>query len=76
MGQRIKILEHFPLNSIAFYEATPQKLLSQSRFIHPELNKLLLELFNADVYGHIRRAMGLVAACTKEISRSGHRRRR
>lgn len=72
MGQRIKILEHFPPASIAFYEATPQKLLSQSRFIHPELNKLFLEMFNADVYGHIRRAMGLVSACTKEINRSGH----
>ena len=71
-GQRIKILEHFPANSIAFYEATPQKLLSQSRFIHPDLNTLFLELFNADVYAHIRRAMGLVSACTKEISRSGH----
>jgi hypothetical protein len=29
-------------------------------------------LFNADVYAHLRRAMGLVSACTKEISRSGH----
>jgi hypothetical protein len=72
MGYRIKILAHFPANSIAFYEATPQKLLSQSRFIHPDLNTLFLELFNADVYAHIRRAMGLVSACTKEISRSGH----
>jgi transposase len=72
MGMRIKILAHFPANSVAFYEATPQKLLSQSRFIHPDLNTLFLELFNADVYAHIRRAMGLVAACTKEISRSGH----
>jgi hypothetical protein len=72
VGQRIRILEHFPANSIAFYEATPQKLLSQSRFIHPDLNTLFLELFNADVYAHIRRAMGLVSACTKEISRSGH----
>lgn len=71
-GQRIKILEHFPANSIAFYEATPQKLLSQSRFIHPDLNTLFLELFNADVYAHLRRAMGLASACTKEISRSGH----
>jgi hypothetical protein len=33
---------------------------------------LFLELFNADVYAHIRRAMGLVSACTKEINRSGH----
>jgi hypothetical protein len=72
MGMRIKILAHFPANSVAFYEATPQKLLSQSRFIHPDLNTLFLELFNADVYAHIRRAMGLVSACTKEISRSGH----
>ena len=58
IGQRIRILEHFPANSIAFYEATPQKLLSQSRFIHPDLNTLFLELFNADVYAHLRRAMG------------------
>src|SRR5271170_5032757 len=72
MGQRIRILEHFPENSIAFYEATPQKLLSQSRFIHPDLNTLFLELFNADVYAHLRRAMGLVSASTKEISLSGH----
>jgi len=72
MCERIKILAHFPANSVAFYEATPQKLLSQSRFIHPDLNALFLELFNADVYAHIRRAMGLVSACTKEISRSGH----
>jgi hypothetical protein len=72
VGQRIKILEHFPANSIAFYETTPQKLLSQSRFIHPDLNALFLELFNADVYAHLRRAMGLVSACTKEITLSGH----
>jgi hypothetical protein len=71
-GRRIKIDAHFPPASQAYYEATPQKLLSQSRFIHPELNRLFVELFNADVYAHIRRAMGLVSACTKEISRSGH----
>jgi transposase len=72
MGMRIKIIAHFPANSVAFYEAVPQKILSQSRFIHPDLNTLFLELFNADVYAHIRRALGLVSACTKEISRSGH----
>jgi hypothetical protein len=71
-GMRIKILAHFPANSVAFYEAVPQKLLSQSRFIHADLNALFLELFNADVYAHIRRAQGLVSACTKEISRCGH----
>jgi hypothetical protein len=71
-GERIKIAEHFPPNSDAYYEATPQGLLSQSRFIHPELNKLFIELFNADVFAHIRRAQGLVAACTKEINHAGH----
>src|SRR6185312_2304268 len=39
-GRRIKIDDHFPPNSVAYYETTPQKLLSQSRFIHPDLNAL------------------------------------
>jgi hypothetical protein len=68
----LKIPEHFPPNSDAYYEATPQRLLSQSRFIHPELNKLFIDLFNEDVFAHIRRAMGLVSACNKEINQSGH----
>ena len=71
-GQRIKINEHFPPNSDAYYEATPQRLLSQSRFIHADLHALFIELFNEDVFAHIRRAMGLVSACTKEISLVGH----
>jgi hypothetical protein len=71
-GRRIKIAEHFPPNTVAYYEATPQKLLSQSRFIHPDLNALFIELFNADVYGHLRRAQGFVRACTKEINSAGH----
>ena len=71
-GKRIKIDAHFPPNSQAYYEATPQKLLSQSRFIHPELNRLFVELFNADVYGNIRRCQGFVRSGTKEINESGH----
>jgi len=71
-GRRIKIDAHFPPASQAYYEATPQKLLSQSRFIHPELNRLFVELFNADVYGNIRRCQGFVRRCTKEINQSGH----
>lgn len=71
-GQRIKIQEHFPPNSDAYYEATPQRLLSQSRFIHANLHALFIELFNEDVFAHTRRAMGLVSACTKEISLVGH----
>jgi hypothetical protein len=71
-GRRIKIDAHFPPASQAYYEATPQKLLSQSRFIHPELNQLFVELFNTDVYGNIRRCQGFVSRCTKEINQSGH----
>ena len=71
-GKRIFIDTHFPPASQAYYEATPQKLLSQSRFIHPELNRLFVEMFNADVFGHIRRAQGLIRACTQEINEAGH----
>ena len=71
-GRRIMIDAHFPPASQAYYEATPQKLLSQSRFIHPELNQLFVELFNTDVYGNIRRCQGFVRSCTKEINQSGH----
>ena len=70
-GRRIRIDAHFPPASQAYYEATPQKLLSQSRFIHPELNRLFVELFNADVYGHLRRCQGFVRSCTKEINTAG-----
>lgn len=71
-GKRIRIDAHFPPASQAYYEATPQKLLSQSRFIHPELHRLFVELFNTDVYGNIRRCQGFVRRCTKEINLSGH----
>jgi hypothetical protein len=71
-GKRIFIDAHFPPASQAYYEATPQKLLSQSRFIHPDLNQLFVELFNADVYGHLRRCQGFVRSCTKEINTAGH----
>jgi hypothetical protein len=71
-GRRIKIEAHFPAASQAYYEATPQRLLSQSRFIHPELNRLFVELFNADLYGNIRRCQGFVRTGTKEINQTGH----
>jgi hypothetical protein len=71
-GRRIKIDAHFPSASQAYYEATPQKLLAQSRFIHSELNRLFVELFNTDVYGNIRRCQGFVRSCTKEINAAGH----
>lgn len=51
-GKRIKIDAHFPAASVAYYEVTQQQQLSQSLFIHPDLNQLVVELFNADVYGN------------------------
>jgi hypothetical protein len=71
-GKRVFIDAHFPPASQAYYEATPQKLLSQSRFIHPDLNQLFDELFNTDVFGHLRRCQGFVRSCTKEINTAGH----
>ena len=71
-GKRIFVDAHFPAASQAYYEATPQKLLSQSRFIHPDLNQLFAELFTADLFGHLRRCQGFVRSCTKEINQSGH----
>jgi hypothetical protein len=70
-GKRIFIDAHFPPASQAYYEAIPQKLLSQSRFIHPDLHQLFVQLFNADVYGNLRRCQGLVRVSAKEIHRSG-----
>ena len=73
-GRRIKIDAHFPPASRAYYEATPQKLLSQSRFIHPELHRLVVDLFNAEVYGNIRRVQGLVRSAAKELQTQGRER--
>ncbi len=70
-GRRIKIDAHFPPASQAYYEATPQKLLSQARFVHPDLHQLVLDLFNAEVYGNIRRVQGLIRAAAKELQIPG-----
>ncbi len=67
-GVRVKVLKHFPESSKAYYEATPQSLLSQSRFIHPDLHALVVKLFNDDVYGNIRRVQGLLRTAVKEIN--------
>lgn len=71
-GKRVKIDSHFPPNSVAYYEATPQHLLSQSRFIHADLHQLVVDLFNADVHGNLRRVQGLIRSASKEIHRAGH----
>jgi len=71
-GRRIFIDAHFPAASQAYCEATPQKLLSQSRFIHPELNQLFVDLLNTDLFGNLRRCQGFVRSCTKELNTAAH----
>jgi len=71
-GRRVRIDAHFPANSVAYYGATPQQLLSQSRFIHPDFHQLVVDLFNADVYGHLRRVQGLLRSATKHLHAVGH----
>jgi hypothetical protein len=71
-GRRVRIDAHFPANSLAYYEATPQQLLSQSRFIHPDFHQLVVDLFNADVYGHLRRVQGLLRLATEHLHAVGH----
>lgn len=70
-GRRIKIDTHFPPASQAYYEATPQQLLSQARFIGPALHRLVVDLFNTDVYGNIRRVQGLIRTAAKELQIPG-----
>lgn len=70
-GARVKDESHFPEASRAYYEATPQKLLSQSRFICPALNQLFIDLFNRDVFGNLRRAQGLIATASKLLQDAG-----
>jgi transposase len=70
-GRRIRLPEHFPPASQAYYEATPQKLLSQARFIDTTLHALVVELFNADVYGNLRRVQGFIRSAAKELDRCG-----
>ncbi len=71
LGNRVTTASHLPPNSQAFVEATPQNLLSQSRFIGPALNALILELFEKDTLGNIRRAQGLIRVSTIEINETG-----
>jgi transposase len=70
-GNRVKNPAHFPESSKAYYEATPQNLLRQARFLHADLHSLAVELFNLDVYGNIRRVQGLLRIAIKEINAAG-----
>lgn len=71
-GNRVRNIDHLPPNSRAYFEATPQNLLSQSRFIGSDLHALVVELFNEDTLGNIRRVQGFISVCRKEIHKTSH----
>lgn len=60
VGERIVDNAHLPENSRAYRETTPQMVLAQAKFSHPELHALIDELFQTDTLAHLRRAQGLV----------------
>ncbi len=67
-GKRIIDPNHFPENAKAYYETTPQNLLSQARFLSKELFDLIVYLFNKDTLSHIRIVQGLVRVATKHVN--------
>lgn len=71
IGERVVKNEHLPENSRAYREATPQMILSQARFAHPELYKLVDELFQEDTLANLRRAQGLVRKAFATIKHHG-----
>ncbi len=71
VGERIVKNEHLPENSRAYLEATPQMLLAQARFSHPDLHALIHELFELDTLGNLRRAQGLVRKAYAVIQTHG-----
>lgn len=70
-GHYEKTKEHFPPNSQAYMETTPQNVLSQARFIHESMYNLIQSLFKTDTLGNLRRAQGLVRRSHMEIKDLG-----
>jgi transposase len=70
-GRRIIKPEHFPENAKAYYEATPQNLLSQARFLSPDLLELVVELFNKDTFGYLRIVQGFIRKAKTHINQTG-----
>lgn len=60
VGERIIDNAHLPENSRAYREATPQMVLAQARFSHPDLHALIDELFQQNTCANLRRAQGIV----------------
>ncbi len=67
-GRKVLNSEHFPENAKAYYEATPQNLLCQARFLSPELYSLVDELFQKNALGHIRIVYGFIRMAMKHLN--------
>lgn len=60
VGDRFVDNTHLPENSRAYREATPQMILAQAKFSHPDLHAMIDELFNQNTLSNLRRAQGIV----------------
>lgn len=72
IGEFITEPSHLPDNARAYYEATPQNVLSQSKFLSADLAMSIDEMFKESMCGHLRRAQGLVRVSRAEIEKLGH----
>lgn len=70
-GERVVEPQHLPPNCRAYLEATPQMLLAQAKFSHPDLHSLVETLFQEDALGHLRRVQGLVRKAYQLIQKHG-----
>ena len=61
---------HLPERSKAYKEATPQKILSQSRFISFSLYKFLDDLFSEGTLENLRRSQGFLSCSHKELKKT------
>jgi transposase len=74
MGKKGKYItdpNHLPENAKTYYETTPQNVLSQAKYLNPDLGALIDSLFQKDALGNLRRAQGLVRVSRKEINTLG-----
>lgn len=70
-GVYVTDLAHLPENAKAYLEATPQNILSQTKFISPDLFEFIDELFSENALAHLRRAQGFLRESRLAMRRLG-----
>lgn len=71
IGAYVTEFAHLPDNARAYLEATPQNILSQSKFISADLYEFIDELFKENALAHLRRAQGFVREARSVMKRLG-----